>query len=424
MLDSVKIARRQSEIRQPLSGIVAKEAPSEDETRQMDELDREYRSNETRYRAALIAEDEERRDAGAELESRSGREWSDLLAGFEMRQVAMALDEGRAFTGRTAEVVAEMRNAGGYRGVPVPLEALETRAGETLAGGTPNPRETMPIIDRLFAPTAAARMGVATVNIPMGEREYPVVSSSIAAGWADGELANVAGPQAFATVDKALAPDNNFGVQLRVSRKALKQSGAGLEAAMRRDLAGAMQVGLDRAVFLGTGANGEPLGIIPGAATYGITETDVSAAASWAVFRAAVARFMLSNAAASPADVRLALRPELWDAMDGTYIAGTAVTEWERLTKAMPAVVTTTNGLDAPALPAGGVSGDPLESVGLLTTMAGGLPPAFLATWGGVDLVRDPFSDAQSGALRLTGIITADVTVARGAQLEILTGLQ
>lgn len=95
MLDSVKIARRQSEIRQTLAGIVGKETPSEDETRQMEAFDAEYRSNETRYRAALIAEDEERREAGAELETRSDRDWSEMMGQFEMRQVALALDEGR-----------------------------------------------------------------------------------------------------------------------------------------------------------------------------------------------------------------------------------------------------------------------------------------------------------------------------------------
>ena len=58
MLDSVKIQRRQSEIRQELAALVGKENPSEDETRSMETLDTEYRSNETRYRAALIAEDE------------------------------------------------------------------------------------------------------------------------------------------------------------------------------------------------------------------------------------------------------------------------------------------------------------------------------------------------------------------------------
>ena len=80
MLESVKITRRQSEIRQSLAELAGKENPTEDEVRKMDELDREYRSNETRYRAALIAEDTERRDAGAELETRSEQEWNDLVA--------------------------------------------------------------------------------------------------------------------------------------------------------------------------------------------------------------------------------------------------------------------------------------------------------------------------------------------------------
>jgi hypothetical protein len=82
MLESVKISRRQSEIRQALSTLAGKENPTEDETRQMEEMDREYRSNETRYRAALIAEDEERREAGADLETRSEREWSEMMGVF------------------------------------------------------------------------------------------------------------------------------------------------------------------------------------------------------------------------------------------------------------------------------------------------------------------------------------------------------
>ena len=43
--------------------------------------------------------------------------------------------------------------------------------------------------------------------------------------------------------------------------------------------------------------------------------------------------------------------------------------------------------------------------------------------WGGLDVIRDPYSDAQSGTLRLTALLTADVTVARGSQLAILTGM-
>ena len=45
MLESVKIQRRQSEIRQALAELVGKESPSEDETRSMGALDSEYRAN-------------------------------------------------------------------------------------------------------------------------------------------------------------------------------------------------------------------------------------------------------------------------------------------------------------------------------------------------------------------------------------------
>ncbi|MBO82254.1 MAG: phage major capsid protein [Citromicrobium sp.] len=418
MLESVKIQRRQSEIRSELSGLVGKTDATEDELRNIETLDGEYRSNETRYRAALIAEDGERREAGAELETRSDREWSDLVQGFEVRQAVLALDEGRALSGRTAEVVQELRSAGGYRGVPVPLMALEVRAGETIASGTPDPVQTRPIIDRLFPGSVAAQMGGQLIQIGSGAVEWPVTTSSVTAGWADGELANVAGPTTYATTDKALKPEHNLGIHMRVSRKSMLQSGEALEQAIRRDMNGTMAAELDKAIFLGTGANGQPLGIVPGVATYGITSTDAGGMASWAALRAAVVRFMTANAANGPAAVKAMVRPELWNVMDDIEaFTGTGITEWDRFVKNMPAPTMTTNALAAP-------SGDPLETQVLLTTTAGGVSPVFVGLWGAVDLIRDPYSDAQSGGLRLTALTTADVTVARGAQLELVTGLE
>jgi len=140
MLESVKISRRQSEIRQDLATLAAKADPTVDETRSMETLDGEYRTNETRYRAALIAEDTERREAGKDLETREDRQWADLVGDFEMRQVALGFDdEGKDLTGATAEVVTEMRAKGEYRGIPVPLEAFETRAGKRLPVARPTP---------------------------------------------------------------------------------------------------------------------------------------------------------------------------------------------------------------------------------------------------------------------------------------------
>lgn len=424
MLTSKKLELRRSEIRQNLAELANIENPSEDEVRKMGDLDTEYRAKETQYRAALVAEDDERREAGAELETRSEKEWSEMAGKFEVRQVAMALDDGRKLSGATAEMVEELRNSGGFQGIPVPLEALETRAGETLAGGVPDPVRTMPTIDRIFAKSSATQMGCRMINVGVGEIEYPVATGGAQPGWAGSETGDVPGPQAYTTIDRPMKPDNTLGVQMKITRKALKQAGAGLEQAVRRDMSAAIQQETDRAIFLGTGANGEPLGIFPGAATYGITETDVSAAASYAVFRAAAVRFMTANAANGPGAVNLLLRPEIFDGMDDNLITGTAVSEWDRLVAKIGKVMMTTNGIEAPALPAGGVAGDPLESKALLTTTTNGVAPIFCGMWGAVDVIRDPYSDAKSGQLRLTALTTMDVTVARGVQLEILTGVQ
>lgn len=414
MLESVKIARRQSEIRQKLAALVGKEKPTEDEVRQVEALDSEYRTNEVRYRAALITEDTERREAGADLETRSDREWHELVARFELRQIALHLDEGRALEGQTLEIVSELRSRGGYRGTPIPMAALERR--NTVAAGVMNPMTTRPIIDRLFPDSVAARMGAQMIAIDSGLTEWPVTTSAVAAGWQATEGGAVAGPTAFTTVDRALAPNNTLGVRMAISRRALLQSGAALEEAVRRDMNGAMAQALDAAIFRGAGANGEPLGVMTTPATYGITSTAVGAGATWAAFRAAAVRFMIANAAGSPAAVRLLIRPEVYSRMDGALIAGTAVSEWDRLLSNIPAgnVAMSSNALAAPVTN---------NVTCLLTTDAGGIAPIYVGMWGAVDLIRDPYSDAQSGGLRLTALTTADVTVARGTQLEILTGV-
>lgn len=413
MLDSVKIARRQSEIRQQLSTLVGKEGPSEDETRSMEALDAEYRTNETRYRAALTAEDTERREAGTELESRAGRQWADLVAGFELRQVAAALDEGRTLSGQTAEIVQEMRAQGGYRGIPVPLAALEQRelvAGTTTSADVPKPVTVRPMIDRIFPASVASRLGAEVINITSGAAAIPVATAGAVAGWAPTEGANVPGPTPFDFAERMLEPDHTLGVHMRITRKALKQAGDGLEQAIRRDMNAATQAELDRAIIMGSGTNGEPLGIIPGAATYGIGTTAVGAAASWAAFRAAAVAFMDGNFVKSPADIRMGFNPEIWADLDDALISGTAVSQWDRLVKHVPAGQIAL----APTLP---------EGTAVLTTNTGGIAPVYVGIWGGLDLIRDPYSDAQSGTLRLTALLTADVTVARGSQLAILTGI-
>lgn len=409
MLDSVKIARRQSEIRQQLATLVGKENPTEEETRSMESLDSEYRTNETRYRAALTAEDTERREAGADLETRSDRQFAELVGKFELRQVALAIDEGRALTGATAEVVQELRAKGGYQGVPVPFAALETRAGETLAEDQIQPKTYRNVIDRLFPASVAARLGIERIQIERGELAFPVATSGAVFGWQTTELGNVGGPNPYATSERSLTPDHTGGAQMVISRKALKQAGEGLEAAIRRDLNAVIGAELDRVVINGSGTAGEPLGVIPGATEYGIATTAVGAAAMWASFRPEIVAFMEANAITSPNQVNLAFAPAIWADLDNALLDGTAVSQWDRLTKQV----------GTPA-----ISNVIPDATAIMTATVQGIAPGYLGIYGSVDLTRDPYTKAASGQLVLTALVTVDFTVPRGMQTRILTGLE
>ncbi len=423
MLQSVKISRRQSEIRQQLATLAAKDKPSDDEVRSLETLDTEYRTNETRFRAALVSEDTERKEEGAKLETREGKEWSGLVSKFEVRQVASFLDEGRELSGATKEVVAELRSKGGYRGIPLPLEALELRAGETVASATPDPKFTAPIIDRIFAQSVSARMGAQVVNITSGLYEFPVTSSAISAGWAATETGSVAGPTQYQTVDRPLAPANTLGITMKLTRKSLKQSGDALEQAVRRDMLGCIQTELDKAVFCGSGSSGQPSGVITLGAGVGIAVTDVSALAAYSVFKAAARRMMDANAAAQPSDLRWLIRPLTYSVLDGAVLTGTADAEWDRLVRRFGEGAFTISGNALPAsLPEDGT--DKGKHTILATALTGGVAPIFVGLWGAVDVIRDPYSDAASGGLRLTGLLTADVTISRAAQIQILTNVQ
>ena len=238
--------------------------------------------------------------------------------------------------------------------------------------------------------------------------EWPVVTSTVSAGWAATETGNVAAAQAFATTERSVDPSNTFGVQMKITRKALKQNG-GLEDAVRRDMLSAITQGLDYAAFNGTGSAGQPLGIVYGAGTYGINADDAGAASTWADFQAAIARFITNSALSGTSGVKLAITPDTWTLLDAAlFDEGSGLTEWDKLLRTIPNPVITTQ------LAAG---------TALLTVTKNGVAPFTVATWGGVDVIRDPYSDAASGGLRITGLVTADVTVLRPAQIEILQDL-
>ena len=96
--------------------------------------------------------------------------------------------------------------------------------------------------------------------------------------------------------------------------------------------------------------------------------------------------------------------------MDDALIAGTAITGSDRLLNNIPAANISLVRRARADLPA--------DLLGVLTTVMNSVPPIFVGIWGAVDLIRDPYSEAESGALRLTALATMDVNIFRAAQIK------
>ena len=136
---------------------------------------------------------------------------------------------------------------------------------------------------------------------------------------------------------------------------------------------------------------------------------------------------MSANTITSPGDIRTLMRPELFGYLEGKLNAITQTTEYYRLAFLLAGrnpVGTFPAGINvsANALPA--PTGTPLATSLLFTTATGGVAPIFVGTWGAIDTIRDPYADAQSGGLRITCLATMDLTVARPAQLRLMTGIR
>ena len=118
----------------------------------METLDAEYRHE----RDALPRRADRRRSRnGAKprtsLETRGDKEYAELIDKFELRQVALALDEGRAARRRNGRNGAGARAKGGYRGVPMPWRRSGKARGRDRSPAARRTRSArLPIIDRHF----------------------------------------------------------------------------------------------------------------------------------------------------------------------------------------------------------------------------------------------------------------------------------
>ena len=268
MKKSVQLAMRASEIRSEINGLDPGEATLEKRRELLGQLN----TVEGEYRAALTAESET--DAAAPDANgltAEEREFRALESRAELRLAFRAVMNGDALAGAEKEL-QEHRNLSGHHlpwDMIAPRARTEERVDAVSAAPADSHLQQHPILGRVFARSATATLGVGMPMVPVGEQNYPVVTTTdkaviLAKDAAEGDTAD-AGITAHTISPTRLQRSYMF-------RREDQAVLSGLEEALRADLSGAVSDLLDAQVLAGDGAAPNFAGFLAAAASGGLAD--------------------------------------------------------------------------------------------------------------------------------------------------------
>lgn len=262
---------REREIRRELNEIMQAEEPSAEQRDKQDALTKEYDQVSRDLDAAQIAERKANEDAEREAREHpdaKAQEFAELRAKVTVSEYVGAAMEQRHVEGANAEFNQELK----MKGNKFPLELLappETRA-TTDVDTSVAPR---PWLDRLFADTAAQRLGITMESVAPGVTSHPATLTGPSA--AQRGRGEAAADSAWTIGVTEIKPSRNT-VRLTFSTEDEARV-PGLEAALTRDLQMAIREGIDRAIFLGDeGANENAAHVTGLVGIAGLTEKTIT----------------------------------------------------------------------------------------------------------------------------------------------------
>ena len=415
MTESLRISVELSERRSALNELIEKrnalpdgQSPSDDDVRSMDEATRAIRDLEVRYRAAVTkegAESQETEDAG-DPEQREVRR---LLGEASLMPYVHEALGGRPVDG----VERELREAMfPEQEATVPLELLlppdqrsvEVRqdAATTLAAGVGSDGAESSVPARVFTRSLAARLGVAMPSVPVGQAHYPILTGGTTAkSAADAAQVNAA---AATFTQQNLDPVRLTAGYLFNVRQSLQL--ASFESILRRDLTAVINDQLDNYLINGSDeANATVEGLLEALTA----PADPSAVSTWDQVAGAFIDAVDGLNAYMISDLR-----SVWSAAAYKYAA-----------KLYPPVANVTHAQQSAWDWVGERAGERSVSsriadgtktstiVQALTSYPG--RNAVAPMWQGMQIIRDPYTGASKGQVRLTAILFFNMKVLRTA---------
>ena len=274
-----KLAVRLSEIRQRLNEIagLADDAMTDEVRAETDRLTNEYQAKETQHRAAVVVEADEARAAADDFNAGEADGEAAEVRALRGR-VRIGEYVGAAIDQRMAEgAESELNAALGMRGNAFPLSLLAPAPVEARATTDTDSQTNQSgrWLDRLFAGTAAERIGITMESVAPGVASFPVTTAGASA--AQRGRGEAAADAAWVVGVTELKPTRNAVRAVFTEEDAHRLPS--LEASLRRDLGMALAEGVDRTIFLGDAGATPNSGDIAGLNTLSnVVEVEVSQA--------------------------------------------------------------------------------------------------------------------------------------------------
>ena len=248
-------------------------------------------------------------------------------------------------------------------------------------------------LDRLFAGTAAERVGVTMESVGAGVASFPVTTAG--AGAAQRGRTEAAADAAWTVGVSELKPTRN-AVRLVFSVEDAARI-PGLESALTRDLRMAMTEGIDRTIFLGDGGANENPADIVGLNTAAITEVTVTQANKILGPGTLEAFTGLVDGvhAMGMGDLRVVSTVGAWRLWESTVINSAADNMTLAAFLRQAGLTWTSRGQIETATAA--------DDFGAFVGRARGIEGAGVAAvWEAGELIRDPYTGAAKGEVSLT----------------------
>ena len=405
MTKSQKLLLRQSEIREKLNGLLAKETRTAAEDTELRALTAEGTAIEPEIRAAMVAdqaaEDDASRAAG-NVPDAEARERQRLAGDARVGEFIARAVNKQGLEGREAEVAA----AFGCPGMlPLALFDVERPEARAVTPGVTAVQQAAPTVPWAFERSAAAALGFMFPMVGSGQANYPVVSTAAPAGSVNKGVAALATASAF-RLDTRLPKRIAGQFEIRVEDVAIFPD---MERALRESLMDSMSNALDEGVFQGDGTGGALDGLLNQA-------TDVAIAGAAETFATAISRFAAlvdGQYAYGWGDIRAVIGSATFAKYASIFANADKgdISAYDTLMGKLGGLRVSNRVPDA--------ANDGQKAI---VTLNAPMVPLRIPTWMGVEIIVDPYSEAAKGIKVCTAtMLVGDPHVPHGtAQLKEL----